>query len=82
MIDSVYEMMERIKSSYPNVHVVDVRGTLPARSDWHDELHPSSQGFKKVAKLFNQVISRALGARAGNNTSGAVPLPGPPVDPI
>jgi hypothetical protein len=82
MIDSVYEMMERIKSSYPNVHVVDVRGTLPERSDWHDELHPSSQGFKKVAKLFHQVISRALGARTGNNTSGPVPLPGPPVEPI
>ncbi len=61
MIDTVYEMLDRLKVSYPNVQIVDVRGALPSLSDWHDELHPTGAGFKKVAKRFHQVIGKALG---------------------
>jgi hypothetical protein len=77
MINTVYEMLERIRASYPNVRVVDVRGALPARSDWHDELHPTGKGFQKVAARFHQVIGQALGTR-GADTRGGETLPGPP----
>jgi hypothetical protein len=73
MIDSVYAMLNRIKSSYPNIHIVDVRGTLPSRSDWHDELHPTGEGFRKVARLFHQVISAALDPRQAIPDSRSVP---------
>lgn len=61
MIDTVYEMLDRLKVSYPNVQIVDLRGALPSLSDWHDELHPTGAGFKKVAKRFHQAIGKALG---------------------
>jgi hypothetical protein len=77
MIDGVYQMMDRIKADYQNVTVVDVRGTLPTRKDWHDELHPSRDGFRKVAALFHQAITKALGNRSGG-TRGEPTPPEPP----
>lgn len=77
MIDAIYVMLERLKAAYSNVNIVDVRGTLRSRSDWHDELHPTGEGFQRVAALFHQVIERALG-RGGGNRGPAIP-PGPPV---
>ncbi|MGV3756395.1 MAG: caspase family protein [Verrucomicrobiota bacterium] len=76
MIDAVYIMLERLKADYSNIHIVDVRGTLRSRSDWHDELHPTGEGFRRVAALFHQVIENALG-RGGGNRGPAMP-PGPP----
>ncbi len=60
MIDTIYEMLHRLKADYPNIHIVDVRGTLPSPSEWNDELHPTAAGFRKVASRFNEVIKRAL----------------------
>jgi lysophospholipase L1-like esterase len=51
-IDTLYTMLGRLAASYPNVHIVDVRGTLPTLKDWHDELHPTANGFKRVAQKF------------------------------
>lgn len=82
MIDGVYKMHGRLASSYPNLKVVNVRGALPNRGDWHDELHPSKDGFKKVASLFHAEIRKVLGARAvpqpDSRSTFAVGLPGPP----
>lgn len=80
MIDSVYRMIGRIKGSYPNVSIVDVRGTLLTRHDWHDELHPSRDGFKKVAAKFHQVITSAIGTSGAPGQRGE--LPGPPENPV
>jgi hypothetical protein len=76
MIDTIYLMLARLKESYRSIRIVDVRGTLTSRSDWHDELHPTGEGFKRVAALFHQVIQIALGRGDGNR--GPVQPPGPP----
>ncbi|RYD34391.1 MAG: hypothetical protein EOP86_11085, partial [Verrucomicrobiaceae bacterium] len=77
LIDAVYEMLGRLARSYPNVHVIDLRGTLTNISDWHDELHPTRDGFRKVAGKFHAHLTAILrdrprsaaplaGARGGN----------------
>jgi hypothetical protein len=38
------------------VTYVDVRNCVPNKSDWHDELHPTSAGFKKVAARIRPVL--------------------------
>jgi hypothetical protein len=48
------------------VHIVDVRGELSLklandayRKDWRDELHPTGDGFRKVAGLVHQAVMAA-----------------------
>lgn len=60
LIDAVYEMLGRLARSYPNVHVIDLRGTLPNIGDWHDELHPTRDGFRKVAGKFHEHLTAVL----------------------
>lgn len=53
LLDSFYDEMAKISST--QFLVADTRKTLskggrPDVSLWHDEMHPSSAGFKKVAK--------------------------------
>ncbi|MFN3347727.1 hypothetical protein [Pseudorhodoplanes sp.] len=61
LIDALYDMLNRVagSSSTSRVYVVDVRGTL-AEGEWADEIHGSSAGFKKVARLFKNTISAAI----------------------
>jgi hypothetical protein len=52
LIDRLHERHKKVAQSFAGtgkVHYVDVRGTLTKKSEWHDELHPKSPGFKKVA---------------------------------
>ena len=60
LIDAVYGMLARLSQSYPNVHVIDLRGTLPNIGDWHDELHPTRDGFRKVAGKFHEHLTEVL----------------------
>lgn len=60
MIDMLYDMLERLRRRNPNLHVVNLRGVLPKRSDWHDELHPTRKGFERVADEFEKKL-RELG---------------------
>ena len=43
-------------ASFRNAHHVDLRGTLPDITDWADELHPTNEGFRKVATLIRAVL--------------------------
>jgi hypothetical protein len=61
LIDALYDMLTRVAgdSVQTKIHLVDVRGTLAA-NEWADEIHGTSPGFGKVAKLFADVIDDAL----------------------
>lgn len=55
MLDAFYRRLSRIESNYSNFLVVDTRKVLsknnkPNMDLWYDEIHPNSQGFKKLAK--------------------------------
>ncbi|MCB9082517.1 MAG: caspase family protein [Lewinellaceae bacterium] len=55
IIDRFNTMLGRIAAKFPNVHYIDLRGTV--RADlWWDEIHPNSQGFQDVAIKFQQKI--------------------------
>ncbi|GJL55492.1 MAG: hypothetical protein NPIRA02_26240 [Nitrospirales bacterium] len=41
----------------PDVTFINTQGTLtPSPSSWHNELHPTKDGFKKFAKIFHQQL--------------------------
>ena len=54
-------ILESLESSHPNVTFVNTQGTLaPHTSSWHNELHPSKDGFQAFAKLFHQALKTAF----------------------
>ncbi len=62
LIDRLYTMMEGLAadSQQTNIWLVDCRGAMPDVNDWVDEIHGTSDGFKKVAARFVPVLSQAL----------------------
>ena len=57
-------MLQSLELSHPNVTFINGQGTLkPQPSSWHDELHPSKNGFKTFAALFHQAIKTAFPTR-------------------
>lgn len=47
MIDRFNTKLKKVAESRKRVTFVDLRGTVG--EDWHDELHPSREGFERVA---------------------------------
>ena len=62
MIDRLYKMMEEVSGDplQTGVWLIDCRGSMPEVTDWIDEIHRTSDGFKKVAERFVEVIKKAL----------------------
>ncbi|MFY0686247.1 MAG: hypothetical protein JXQ90_03730 [Cyclobacteriaceae bacterium] len=57
LMDSFYEMLEKLKSEHKNIHIVDNRNEV-APNEWNDELHPKNYGFMKIAQNFHNVIEK------------------------
>jgi hypothetical protein len=54
-------MLQSLESSHANVTFINGQGALtPQPSSWHNELHPSKDGFKTFAALFHQAIKTAF----------------------
>jgi hypothetical protein len=62
LIDRLYKMLEGISANSQDtgVWLVDCRGAMPEVNDWIDEIHGTSDGFKKIATRFFPVLSQAL----------------------
>lgn len=62
LINSLYDMLHEVagNSAQTHVHVVDVRGTLPKKEDWADEIHGTDTGFGKIAARFKAVVDQAI----------------------
>jgi hypothetical protein len=67
LIDRFNDMVSSVASerALAHVHYVDLRRTLSAdltgnryRKAWANELHPTGDGFKRVAEKFDQAIRR------------------------
>lgn len=60
-IDRLYDMLNEHGGDpqQTKVWVVDCRGALPNVSDWIDEIHGTSRGFKKVADRFRVALTEA-----------------------
>lgn len=70
LIDALYDLLNEF-TEMNDVHVVDVRGTLPNASDWNDEIHGTDAGFARVAARFHQVLQQAIGAGGGSEFARA-----------
>jgi hypothetical protein len=62
LIDTLYDLLKHVAgdSSVTHVYVVDCRKTLKEPSEWIDEIHGTSAGFRKIATKFKRVINRAI----------------------
>ncbi|MEO0429343.1 MAG: SGNH/GDSL hydrolase family protein [Pseudomonadota bacterium] len=65
LVDRFYDELDRLAAE-PGLsgilEVVDCRGVV--QEDWHDELHPTDEGYARVADLFHARISARLGGGA------------------
>lgn len=55
MIDRFNEKLALLQLSSARLRYVDCRNTVSA-DEWYDELHPTNDGYRKVAKKFSTVI--------------------------
>lgn len=60
LIQELYDMLADVAASDPHVHLVDVRGTLRKTTDWADEIHGTSDGFRRIAAKFRGVLHRVV----------------------
>ena len=58
LVDQFNELLKSIDAEFAHVRHVNVRNTV--KTLWHDELHPTAEGAKKVSKLFEAEINRLL----------------------
>lgn len=60
LVDRLNQMLQRLAAEHRTFHHVDLRETLPSESQWDDEIHPRSAGFKKMAAKFAKAMDRTL----------------------
>lgn len=64
MLSAFAAMLETLAAASPRVSVVRGQGTLePVPGSWHNELHPSKEGFDRHAELFLAEIRRLFPGR-------------------
>jgi hypothetical protein len=63
IIDKFNAMLMNLPTDFPNVHYLDLRGTLSTvlagdayKQVWGNELHPTEDGFSLVAAKFSAVL--------------------------
>ncbi|GEM_PF-6843119 len=70
IVDEMNLQLQQVIAKLPNVHVIDQRGLLTpaapgttgADADWLDEIHPTKEGFTKLARnRWDVPLSQALG---------------------
>jgi lysophospholipase L1-like esterase len=58
LVDRFNDMLGEVDAEFAHVRHVNVRQTI--KTKWHDELHPTTEGAKLVAKLFEKEIGKLL----------------------
>lgn len=67
IVDRYNVVLEAAARALPSVHYVDVRGTVShgdsACDGWHDDIHPTSDGFARIAERIGQALLELLPGR-------------------
>ncbi len=50
MVDRYNELLKKLSEAFDEVYYIDLRGITTDERDWHDELHPSSRAFRRMAE--------------------------------
>jgi hypothetical protein len=54
-------ILQALEALHPKVTFINSQGTLPQQtSSWHNELHPSKDGFNQFATVFQQALKTAF----------------------
>jgi len=53
-------MLFELSNQYHNFHYIDLRIEKLTKSDWANEIHPTSKGFKKLAKHYEAKIKQLV----------------------
>lgn len=57
LVDRFNTDLEQLAADHPDNFIhVDLRGTLDPAEDWENEIHPTREGFEKVADAISKVI--------------------------
>jgi hypothetical protein len=71
MLSELAKMLSELETTHPNVSFVNGQGTLaPVPENWHNELHPSKQGFQQFAGLFHTRLKALFPNRVPGNIDG------------
>jgi len=63
MMDDFVEIsLQPLVNEFPAFSFVDFRGTLPNEDLWFDEMHPTGEGFRRLAEKFRTEINAKLPA--------------------
>jgi lysophospholipase L1-like esterase len=66
LIDEYNEMLAALQLTYPESFIhLDLRGTLSPERDWLNEIHPTEDGFRRVARKFVAVLDSRVPAVRG-----------------
>jgi hypothetical protein len=57
-------MLAKLPNPSKNIVVVSTQTTLDPDTDWANELHPTYDGFQKIARKFQQALHATFGDRA------------------
>lgn len=64
ILDRFNAALKRVAAAHKAVHYMDLRGTLRSgakyKDDWANELHPTSDGFKKIATVIEREMLEVL----------------------
>ncbi len=55
-MDAMGDELKRVEAARQDIIVVDSRGTLTGKKEWLNEIHPTSNGFKAIAKKMFRTI--------------------------
>ena len=58
LIDQLNALLASLSTEFRTVRYIDCRGVC-GQNDWYDELHPTGEGFRRVAQKFADEIRRA-----------------------
>ena len=79
LINELYQLLDEIAANDADVHVIDVRNTLTKVTDWADEIHGTSDGFRRVARKFRETLNRVIVPAAFEMAEDFQPIE-PPID--
>lgn len=64
LLQQFADVLQMLASAHPRVTFINGQGTLAATpGSWHNELHPSKDGFKAFAALFHQKLKALFPTR-------------------
>jgi hypothetical protein len=76
LVDRFNDMLRALAATHPLDFVhVDLRGTLDIDRDWQNEIHPTREGFRKVAAAFTKKVVERLPALSAERLQARLATP-------